>query len=329
MKLLISLTPLILTVTIYASSVSTGGGSSGGTWGSITGTLSNQSDLNTALSGKVAASGGTLTSGTAATGLTCSYATASTIAMFNSSKGLVSSALTESGDGNNNISFVNPSAALSRNRLKWGNASIGSSGDNETNTFTVVADTYKVFLVDGSFTWSADNTNMRYRAAADNNHYMGFNVPNSTTQTLQASDSMNINVNVASGAITAIAASTAGNLTFAKSYSATPKTVDVTADNQSVTVSDTSYLRLTSDNATAASRTIVLGDGAADGQELLIECAEDTATGQNELPDNTANNVNLTTAWACDGTIGVQYSNIRLVWNSGYSNWTEISRAKN
>lgn len=320
---------LLISTIAFASYVSGPAGGGGGSWGSITGTLSDQSDLNTALSGKVAASGGTLTSGTAATALTCSYATASTIPSFDGSKNLVSTGLTWSADANQNVSFPNPANSYGKYRLKWGNASIGSSSDNETNTIVLVADTLKTFTVAGEFVWSTDNTNMRQRAYLDNNHYLGFNVPNSTTQTLQASDALNIAVNVGAGAINAIAASTAGNLTFAKSYSATPKTVDVTADNQSVTVSDTSYLRLTSDNATAANRTVVLGDGAADGQELLIECAEDTATGQDELPDNTANNVNLTTAWACDGTIGVQYSNIRLVWNSGYSNWTEISRAKN
>lgn len=66
-----------------------GGGGGGGAWGTITGTLSDQSDLNTALGLKATSASPTFTTKT-----THSYATLSTVPYFNSSKELVSSAVT-------------------------------------------------------------------------------------------------------------------------------------------------------------------------------------------------------------------------------------------
>lgn len=42
--------------------------------------------------------------------------------------------------------------------------------------------------------------------------------------------------------------------------------VQISSDNQTVTVGNSSYMRLTSNNATAANRTVALSDGLAIGQ---------------------------------------------------------------
>lgn len=100
------------------------------------------------------------------------------------------------------------------------------------------------------------------------------------------------------------------------------KTVDLTSDNQSITVNDKSYVKLTSDNATATNRTMVLGDGAMDGQTLTLEWAEDNSTGSGELPDSGSNNTNLASTWTPN--IG---DTISLVWNS--TDWIETGRSDN
>lgn len=106
-------------------------------------------------------------------------------------------------------------------------------------------------------------------------------------------------------------------------------TVDLTADDQTLTLTSASNVRLTSNNATAANRTIILGDGDANGQVLILQWDEDTSTGQGELPDATANNVRLSAAWSMDGVLGGQYDTLSLVWNSTDSNWIETARSNN
>lgn len=69
--------------------IGSGGGGGGASWGSITGTLSAQTDLNTALGLKAP-----LDSPAFTTQLTCSYATASTVPYLDASKHLISSAVT-------------------------------------------------------------------------------------------------------------------------------------------------------------------------------------------------------------------------------------------
>lgn len=121
--------------------------------------------------------------------------------------------------------------------------------------FLIRTDTFRIELVDGSFTWSCDNTNMRYRAAADNNHYMGFNVPNSTTQTLQASDSMNVNVNVGTSAVTAITIATTGTVGL-------PTSIDSASAADTVTLS--SY------DLSAGNRTLAIGTETAVVTETVV-----------------------------------------------------------
>lgn len=78
-------TPLLIAGGFFG----TGGGGGGGSWGSITGTLSDQTDVQSALDAKAPKDSPTFTTKT-----THSYATASTLPVWNGSKELVSSAVT-------------------------------------------------------------------------------------------------------------------------------------------------------------------------------------------------------------------------------------------
>lgn len=104
-----------------------------------------------------------------------------------------------------------------------------------------------------------------------------------------------------------------------------PSAVDLGADNQTLTVSGTSHVRLTSNDTTATNRTFSLGDGASDGQVLTLEWNEAVASGAGEMAE-VGGQINLvsTTTWTPDnGDI------IRLTWNAGASEWREISRVDN
>lgn len=113
-----------------------------------------------------------------------------------------------------------------------------------------------------------------------------------------------------------------GGNTVAKAMAYTPTAVELTADNQSLTLTNASHVRLTSDNTTPGDRTFVLGDGGDDGQKLLLEWNEAVASGAGELADS--GNANLSAAWTPD--IG---DTLSLVWNNGASEWRETSRSDN
>lgn len=112
-----------------------------------------------------------------------------------------------------------------------------------------------------------------------------------------------------------------GGATSMQAFAGAPTTVDLTADNQSVSGSY-SVIRLTSDNSTATNRTFVLADGIEDGQNLILEWSEDNTTGAGEMADS--GNQNLSATWSPN--IG---DTIQLIWNSTASEWREISRSNN
>lgn len=97
--------------------------------------------------------------------------------------------------------------------------------------------------------------------------------------------------------------------------------VTITADNQAVTVGNSSYLRLSSDNITANLRTIVLSNGLNTGQILFIECNE-AGTDVFEILDGAASNTNL----AANRTMTAG-DVIQLIWNG--SNWLEVNYSNN
>jgi len=95
-------------------------------------------------------------------------------------------------------------------------------------------------------------------------------------------------------------------------------TIPVTADDQTVPVGNSSYLRLSSNSSTASSRTIVLGNGLQAGQLLMLENAG--SSGSFELPDSA--NVDVS------GTLTLTTADVvQLVWNGG--KWVALSYSNN
>lgn len=105
--------------TITIASSGTGGG---GTWGSITGTLSDQTDLQTALDDKVAADGGTLVDGTLS-GTT----TAGVISATSVNTGHVDLSLALSTD-NTYVGFTLTNGNAGENISQWDWVYLGSGG---------------------------------------------------------------------------------------------------------------------------------------------------------------------------------------------------------
>jgi hypothetical protein len=106
----------------------------------------------------------------------------------------------------------------------------------------------------------------------------------------------------------------------------TGSTTNLTSDNQTVTVGNTSYLRLSSNNATSTNRTFCLTTGLETGQHLTIEVIAQTA----ELADNSvgtcagspvaANLSALKTFNGADDTLELIYNGTR---------WIEVARSDN
>ncbi|MEC3874786.1 hypothetical protein [Chryseobacterium salviniae] len=98
--------------------------------------------------------------------------------------------------------------------------------------------------------------------------------------------------------------------------SITSITVNLTADNQLITVGDASHIKLNSNNTTAANRTFTISNGLADGQIVTIY----TIAGAAQLADT--GNVNIA------GTFNIGLEDvIQLIWTG--SKWLQISRSNN
>jgi hypothetical protein len=99
--------------------------------------------------------------------------------------------------------------------------------------------------------------------------------------------------------------------------------VTLTADNQSVSTSARSYIRLQSDNGTAGNRTFVLTQGSYTGQLLAIEWV---GTNAGELVDDSAQSVagnhRLLATWT-----PTQYDTLSLIFNG--TDWIERGRSAN
>lgn len=93
-------------------------------------------------------------------------------------------------------------------------------------------------------------------------------------------------------------------------------TVNLTADNQLITVGDFSNIKLNSNNTTSANRTFTLSNGLVDGQLLVIY----TVAGAAQLVDT--GNVNI----AGNFNLGVE-DVLQLVWIG--NKWLQISRSNN
>ncbi len=102
-----------------------------------------------------------------------------------------------------------------------------------------------------------------------------------------------------------------------------PVSVSLTADNASVSTAARSYIRLSSDNVTAANRTFVLTQGSFAGQQLTLEWV---GTNAGELVDDSAQtgagNHRLSATWT-----PTQYDTLGLVFNG--TDWVEARRSAN
>lgn len=100
-------------------------------------------------------------------------------------------------------------------------------------------------------------------------------------------------------------------------------TVSLTADNQTVTTSNRSYISLSSDNAVAINRTFILAQSTVAGHFLVIEW---TGTNAAELVDDSAQgtggNHRLVATWT-----PTQYDTITFISNG--TDWVEIARSVN
>jgi hypothetical protein len=98
-------------------------------------------------------------------------------------------------------------------------------------------------------------------------------------------------------------------------------TVNVTADNQLITIGNRSFLILNSNNPPVY-RTIVLSNGLQVGQMLLLLVTGGAGSGV-ELVDNVnSSNANLTAAWLPENG-----DTLQLIWDG--ADWIELSRSNN
>lgn len=110
-----------------------------------------------------------------------------------------------------------------------------------------------------------------------------------------------------------------GSISANQGFNSIPATaVTLTADNQVVTVTSVSTLRITSDNTTSTDRTFTLSNGRS-GQVLRIMWVSGTNKG--ELA--TTANCLLGSTW----TPTVYGSNLTLMWDTAASRWYEMARA--
>jgi hypothetical protein len=119
------------------------------------------------------------------------------------------------------------------------------------------------------------------------------------------------NGNVAIGTTTS-----ALKLTVNGALGLTSRNEELVSDNINITVGNSSYIKILSDETPASSRTFTLSNGLQIGQILILESAQDDC----ELLN--IGNVKLSSDWQA-GT----YDTLMLLWNGSY--WLELSRSNN
>ncbi len=102
-----------------------------------------------------------------------------------------------------------------------------------------------------------------------------------------------------------------------------PTNVMLTADNQYVQVAygRVGFLRLSSNDTTAASRTFTLSNGAVDGQVMCVHFVSAASTTA-QLADS--GNVKLSAAW--EPTVD---DTLTLMWDKLSAVWREVARVDN
>ena len=92
------------------------------------------------------------------------------------------------------------------------------------------------------------------------------------------------------------------------------KNVTLSADNQVINPGLTSFLRLTSDNATASNRTFSLTPGSYQGQELFITVVGSATFAAELLSTGTAYLGSGTWSGGVGSSIHLMYDNVSLLW---------------
>lgn len=100
--------------------------------------------------------------------------------------------------------------------------------------------------------------------------------------------------------------------------------VNLTADNQLVAVGNLSYIKISSNSATAGSRTFTISAGRQAGHLLFLEFIN-TATNVADLADDNAaagTGLRLSGAYAMNAN-----DTLMLLWNG--TNWVQLGRSAN
>lgn len=149
-------------------------------------------------------------------------------------------------------------------------------------------------------------------------HFSHFYAPASSLNT--GTNKYGVRIGNQTGATNNYAISTgSGMVQIGGSISTTPAAVvNLTADGQAVTVGDTSFLRLSSNDGTPANRTFTLSNGLLDGHVLRIHLVAQAA----ELADS--GNVALSAAWQPDAN-----DTLSLQWDATNTVWRELGRSAN
>lgn len=103
--------------------------------------------------------------------------------------------------------------------------------------------------------------------------------------------------------------------------------VTLTADSQTVTVGDRSYIRFTSDSTTSTQRSFVLTRGTVAGQILILEWTH--ATNEGELGDDSSQSGGGTTRLSAVWPATTNQLNDTLVLISNGTDWVEMDRSAN
>lgn len=216
-------------------------------------------------------------------------------------------------------------------------AATGTFAYNTSGTAMSIAEP-SVFVLANANLWITNNDNTTrelrfyeaYNTEGDfpsaSSNYVSFRAPSSTaggrnnTYTLpdQIGSAGQV-LRIASGATT-----TTATLEWVTPFNNTPATVNITADNTTLSTTDVvgvTFLRINS-NGTPANRTVSLPDGTTDGARIIIRCVAGTAGNGIELVE-TGNLVLNGNATLEDG------DTITLVWDAANSDWVEMFRSNN
>ena len=243
--------------------------------------------------------------------------------------GVGASALTANTSGSSNTALG--SGTLGQTTTGNYNVAVGTqAGSGGTTNSSHV---YLGFQAGANTTSGDGNTFVGYNAAQNvptstNNTLVGFATSATTGLSNAAAIGANATVTASNSLVLGGTSSNAVNVGIGMTAPSTrldidgglsirpSATVSLTADNQAVTVSNSSFVVINSDNATATNRTFTLSSGLQSGQILIVLLNTNAA----ELADS--GNCQLASTY----TMGAG-DTITLIWNG--ATWYETTRSNN